>query len=303
MARARNIKPGFFKNELLAELPVSTRLIFIGLWCLADREGRLENRPKRIKLELLPFDSVVVGQALVELEQHGFIERYEASGLQVIHILNFSKHQSPHGTERDSHLPGKDGALTVNKRGKNGYVLGNQQLDNSALTVNPPLDNALNPDSLNPDSPNPDIWEAIAAPATQAPKPVKRASQIPPDFYPNETGVNYAEERRVSLAVELVSFRNHHQAKGSTMKDWQAAWRTWCDKSVEFGRAGGGVKKAAPVSFAQQAADIARTTVPSRIDRDPALVQLEDDFKKAVPMPDSVRQALGSLTRKIQTGS
>ena len=49
MARARNIKPGFFKNEFLAEMPCEVRLLFIGLWTLADREGRLEDRPKRIK--------------------------------------------------------------------------------------------------------------------------------------------------------------------------------------------------------------------------------------------------------------
>jgi hypothetical protein len=63
--------------------------------------------------------------------------------------------------------------------------------------------------------------------------------------------VTYAEQRRVSLAVELESFRNHHQAKGSTFKDWQAAWRTWCDMAVEFGRAGG--QKPQSLSFAQQA--------------------------------------------------
>ena len=54
MARARNIKPAFFKNETLVELPVETRLLFIGLWTLADREGRLEDRPKRIKMEIYP---------------------------------------------------------------------------------------------------------------------------------------------------------------------------------------------------------------------------------------------------------
>lgn len=87
--------------------------------------------------------------------------------------------------------------------------------------------------------------------ASQTPKPAKRATPIPGDFYPNETGVAYADERRVSMAVELRSFCNHHQAKGTTMKDWQAAWRTWCDKAVEFGRAG---KAAAPqaLSFAER---------------------------------------------------
>jgi uncharacterized protein YdaU (DUF1376 family) len=74
--------------------------------------------------------------------------------------------------------------------------------------------------------------------AAKPPMP-KRGAQLSPDFYPNETGIAYAETKRVAIAIELESFRNWHSAKGSTMKDWQAAWRTWCDKVVEFGRANG----------------------------------------------------------------
>ena len=74
--------------------------------------------------------------------------------------------------------------------------------------------------------------------AAKPPTP-KRATQLPPDFTPNDTGVSYADLKRVAIAVELESFRNWHRAKGTTMKDWQAAWRTWCDKAVEFGRANG----------------------------------------------------------------
>ena len=46
MARARNIKPGFFRNADLVEMPIEARLLFIGLWTLADRSGRLEDRPR-----------------------------------------------------------------------------------------------------------------------------------------------------------------------------------------------------------------------------------------------------------------
>src|SRR5262245_4448792 len=60
MARARLLKPGFFTNEDLVELPPAARLLFAGLWTLADREGRLEDRPKRIKLAVLPYDDVDV---------------------------------------------------------------------------------------------------------------------------------------------------------------------------------------------------------------------------------------------------
>jgi len=93
MARARNIKPGFFKNEDLAECSLGARLCFIGLWTLADREGRLENRPKRIKGELFPYDSFEIEPLLQELARYGFIEHYEAGGVQVIAIPNFAKHQ------------------------------------------------------------------------------------------------------------------------------------------------------------------------------------------------------------------
>ena len=94
MARARNIKPGFFDNEILGELPALTRLLFIGLWCLADREGRLQDRPKRIKKELLGYDDVTaddVDTMLQQLNDNGFIQRYEIAGEQYIQVTNFLK--------------------------------------------------------------------------------------------------------------------------------------------------------------------------------------------------------------------
>lgn len=102
MARSRNIKPGFFKNEDLAECSPWARLCFAGLWCLADREGRLEDRPKRIKGELFPYDTVDVEPLLQELERFSFILRYEIDGFKAIQILEFMKHQSPHYTESKS---------------------------------------------------------------------------------------------------------------------------------------------------------------------------------------------------------
>lgn len=105
MPRARNVKPGFFKNEDLIELPFETRLLFIGLWTLADREGRLEDRPKRIKIEVFPCDNVDVDDMLCQLEKGGFIVRYRVGEGTYISIKNFAKHQSPHHQEKDSELP------------------------------------------------------------------------------------------------------------------------------------------------------------------------------------------------------
>ena len=55
-----------------------------------------------------------------------------------------------------------------------------------------------------------------------------------------------------------------------------------------------------PKTFAQQAADVARTTVPpANTGPDPALVKIEQDRLKAVPMPDHIRNQIKSVMRKI----
>lgn len=106
MARSRNIKPSIMENEELAELPPVARLLFIYLWMLADREGRLEDRPRRIAGRALPYDREVdVDDLLNKLAGAGFITRYMAGEMALIQIINFTKHQSPHVRETASELP------------------------------------------------------------------------------------------------------------------------------------------------------------------------------------------------------
>lgn len=108
MGRARLLKPGFFTNELLAELPYEGRLLFAGLWTLADREGRLEERVKRIKAAVFPFDEVDVLSLLIALEVRGFIDRYMSAGMALIQVAKFSEHQTPFHREPASTLPPPD---------------------------------------------------------------------------------------------------------------------------------------------------------------------------------------------------
>ena len=105
MARARNIKPGFFANEDLAECEPLARLLFAGLWCLADREGRLEDRPKRIRAELLPYDACDADDLLNQLQARGFILRYSHGEGRFIQVLKFDSHQNPHMKEAKSTIP------------------------------------------------------------------------------------------------------------------------------------------------------------------------------------------------------
>lgn len=108
MARARNIKPGFFTNDLLAEASPLARILFAGLWCFADREGRMFDRPKKIKAEVLPYDDCNADELLESLAKLGFILRYEVAGTRYIQVVNFDKHQNPHVKEQASEIPAPD---------------------------------------------------------------------------------------------------------------------------------------------------------------------------------------------------
>lgn len=104
MARSRQLKPDFFLNEELAALPALTRLAFQGLWTLADREGRLEDRPARIKAQLFPYHEADMAAMLTELSPL-WITRYIVDNSAFIQIVNFKKHQHIHPDEKQSVIP------------------------------------------------------------------------------------------------------------------------------------------------------------------------------------------------------
>lgn len=103
--RARNLKPGFFRSAQVLECSPITRVLFAGLWCMADREGRLEDRPRQIQLEVLQADEVDVNALLNELVKAGLIARYSVNKQKLIQVIEFKRHQYPHKNEIASRLP------------------------------------------------------------------------------------------------------------------------------------------------------------------------------------------------------
>lgn len=103
--RSRVIKPGLFLNEQLASVSYDARWLFIGLICLADREGRFEWRPKRIAAEVFPYEKIEVEQLLSQLVLVELIRQYEVDGKLYGDLPNFSKHQPIHKHESPSSIP------------------------------------------------------------------------------------------------------------------------------------------------------------------------------------------------------
>jgi hypothetical protein len=100
--RIRSIKPEFFEDEELSALPPFARLLFIGTWLMADKNGVLENRPRLIQAKVFPYDSSGssdVSRLIPQLIQGGFLVPFEADGKPWLWIPTFKRHQRITGTE------------------------------------------------------------------------------------------------------------------------------------------------------------------------------------------------------------
>lgn len=110
--RKRQIDPDFFHDEKLAKLKPHTRLLFAGLWTLADRKGLLKDIPAVIKGMIFPHEEKLdVNSLLNELHKGTFIVRYKVDGNNYIWIRNFERLQSVHPHESKSVLPMSDNVI------------------------------------------------------------------------------------------------------------------------------------------------------------------------------------------------
>ena len=176
MARSRNIKPGFFLNDELAEIEPLGRLLFAGLWTIADREGRLKDSPKKIKACILPYDDCDVNKLINELWDKKFIVRYSINGENYIAILNWKKHQNPHMKEVPSDIPPPSNEQIILEPNENHTSTMLEQV----LHRTSPADSLnLIPDSLNliPDSLNL-IPDSSTGASTVQKKPKKPKPEI-----------------------------------------------------------------------------------------------------------------------------
>lgn len=159
--RSRNLKPGFFKNEILGSADPLYGLLFQGLWLMADREGRLEDRPRRISAELFPYRRRVteckVDEMLEWLHRQRFIERYQTEQGRFIQVVEFGAHQNPHKNEAPSKIPALSSILhqSHSENGPANALESTPEHSGADVVPRPKANRAssLIPSSLIPDSP------------------------------------------------------------------------------------------------------------------------------------------------------
>ncbi len=109
MSRIRTVKPELFKHLALFEaeekyqLPL--RIAFVGLFTCCDRQGRFLWQPRRLKVDILPYDDANIDDVLNALIDSGFITAYEVNGIVYGCIPTWGSHQVPNNKEHESKLP------------------------------------------------------------------------------------------------------------------------------------------------------------------------------------------------------
>ena len=213
MARARNIKPGFFQNDDLAELNPLDRLAFIGMWTIADFKGCIEYRPKMLKVQLLPYDLCDMEQIAINLEKARFIRFYSVQGKRYIKIVNFEKHQNPHKNEKEagSDIPDiteQDAIDNKNNElkqdGTKPDLIGTTRADSLLL-----IPSSLIPDSLNP----------IPESSQSASPPVAEVISLSPKDQNNPTQTVSIREAKTETELQV-----------SCRKTWEAYARAYFDR-------------------------------------------------------------------------
>ncbi len=226
MPKIRGIKPEFWTDEDIVELSIPARLLFIGLWNFACDNGHLQDKPRQLKMRILPGDDVKVGELLDELVGSGRIAR--ESGW--ILVPKFSKHQRIDKRyfticDRDGcDRPGSDSPTS--QRESHGAHSGNTsgaRRDPSGTTTSAPGDGDGDSDGDG------DGDRSDSAAPTR-----KRATKLPKDWKPTNDHLERALAADLVLGREADKFRSHADEKGRTAKNWNAAFTRWLMNAEDY---------------------------------------------------------------------
>lgn len=212
MARIRTIKPEFFTSDDICSLSFAARLLYIGIWCESDREGRLEWRPRNLKRRYLPDDDVDINALCSELIDSGLVVLY---GDGLAYIPTFSKHQHVNPREAASTITAPESTrqsrvndASVTREERDSDVQGGKERKGK--------EGELRVDTTRARSPS--------------------GSRLPDGWSPTEEDLSWARQERpgVDLRSETEAFRDYWKAKAGkdgVKLDWSATWRNWIRRS------------------------------------------------------------------------
>lgn len=223
MARIRTIKPEFFTSEDIVGLSPMARLLYIAVWCEADKEGRLVWKPVTFKLRYFPGDNCDIQSMCQELVDAGLVVLY---GAGYAHIPTFAAHQHINPRESASQLPVPDEKPTRQPR------VGTRRARVST-GANPDVHAQVGREGKGKEGNERGEVDPRPDPSPSAPAPTRLGTRLSADWTLPEDWRQWCVENRPDLSPEVTAdrFRDFWVAKpgkDGRKADWQATWRNWC---------------------------------------------------------------------------
>lgn len=218
MPKMRGFKPEIWTDEKFVELEPLARLLFMGMWNYSCDNGHLDDKPKQIKMRVLPTDDCDAAALIQNMVDLGMVRR-DPDGLTVPKLRDHQRLDNRYFTWCDrcalDEIPEPSrskhpGNTSSSRRAHDG--------DTASTRVAPSEGRKEGNREGESEGEGTEGEVAIAR---------KRAHQLPDDFVPNDTNRRIAAERGVDLRSAFDQFADHHRAKGSTFKDWHLAFNTW----------------------------------------------------------------------------
>ena len=115
-------------------------LVYAGLWTQCGKNGVFKWKPRRLKLDILPFLDFDMSNALALLEQYGFIIKFIQDGEEFGYIPKFLEHQAISHKEREAPGTYPDFPGNVPEKDKNQPRTDPEPIQNSSGSVSDTAD-------------------------------------------------------------------------------------------------------------------------------------------------------------------
>ena len=223
MAKIRGYKPDLWTDEDFVELSPFARLLWMGMWNFSCDNGHIADKPKQIKMRVLPTDDVNCSELLREIESQGLIER--ADGW--ITTPNLTRHQKPDRRyfatcEKEGCEPPPE---TVSQR--------ESRRVHAVQTPGTPRAHAVRTPSAHVDGDG-EVKGSDGDGEGKAAARKRPAHTLPDDWEPNDKHREYAAAHRLDVNREAFKFRNHATGNDKRQVNWNATFNTWLAKAEEY---------------------------------------------------------------------
>ena len=237
MARIRSVKPEYWADQDLAEqVSRDARLLYIGLWNLADEHSRLRGDPRYIKGQLFPYDDDLTPETVTDLLDSlvlaGKVVQYRTPSGTFMFLPKLAVHQRLEPEKVPTKLPGPDDESSVllkpqsesdassSARGTDEFA---RHLGESSLLYVAGSMEHVSPSSASPtESDDPALFE------TPDPEPASKE----PDLLPSSAPKKPWTSEQIDADPHWVTFWEAYPRKtdkGHARKAWLKALRNGAD--------------------------------------------------------------------------